>query len=161
MRICLIKLIFILLMSTSVIAIAADLTTEQIRNVSLSQWPSFGRDYFNQRFSPSTQINNSNVSKLAPKWTYSSGVKATFQATPIVVNGIMYVSLPFNGVVALDASSGKEIWRYEHNRRADWKLCCGPSNRGVAVGYGKVFIGTIDARLIALNAKSVLNCIEY
>jgi PQQ-dependent dehydrogenase (methanol/ethanol family) len=120
----------------------------------LLQWPSYGRDYTNQRFSPSTQINRDNVKSLALAWQYNSGVQATFQATPIVVGGVMYLSLPFNHVVALDAKSGRELWRYKHQRRSDWKLCCGPANRGVAVSGGKVFIGTVDARLIALDAKS-------
>lgn len=117
-------------------------------------WPSYGRDYSNNRFSPLSQINRDNVASLEPAWTYRTGVKATFQATPIVVHGVMYVSLPFNHVVALDARTGKELWRYEHKRRADWKMCCGPGNRGVAVSGGKVYIGTVDARLIALDAKS-------
>jgi glucose dehydrogenase len=120
----------------------------------LQDWPSFGRDYTNQRFSPSTQINQSNVKNLVQVWQYRSGITATFQATPIVQNGVMYLSLPFNHVVALDAQSGKEIWRYVHDRRKDWKMCCGPANRGVAVANGKVFVGTVDARLIALNAKT-------
>lgn len=125
-----------------------------VHGASSQDWPSYGRDYSNNRFSPLAQINRENVSQLEPAWTYRSGVKATFQATPIVVNGVMYVSLPFNHVVALDARTGKELWRYEHKRRADWKMCCGPGNRGVAVSGGKVYIGTVDARLIALDAKS-------
>lgn len=118
------------------------------------EWPSYGRDYTNQRFSPAQQINRDNVKDLALAWQYNSGVKVTFQATPIVSGGVMYLSLPFNHVVALDAKNGRELWRYEHQRRADWKLCCGPANRGVAVSGGKVFIGTVDARLIALDARS-------
>ncbi|WP_424192551.1 pyrroloquinoline quinone-dependent dehydrogenase [Ampullimonas aquatilis] len=132
----------------------ADSVTERIAHVANTEWPSFGRGYDNQRFSPLQQINAGNVEKIKPVWTYQSGVKATYQATPIVVNGVMYVSLPFNHVVALDAKTGKQLWRYEHQRRKDRKLCCGPSNRGVAVGYGKVFIGTVDARLIALDEKT-------
>lgn len=117
-------------------------------------WPSYGRDYTNQRFSPLTQINRDNVAKLVPVWQYKSGINATFQATPIVVDGVMYLSLPFNHVVALDAKSGQQLWRYEHPRRKDYKMCCGPANRGVAVNGGKVFIGTVDARLVALDAKT-------
>ena len=116
-------------------------------------WLTYGRDYSNQRFSPLSQIDKSNVARLAPKWIYQSGVASTFQASPIVADGVMYLSLPFNHVVALDARSGKELWRYEHKRRVD-KMCCGPANRGVAVAYGKVFIGTVDARLIALDQKT-------
>ena len=66
----------------------------------------------------------------------------------------MYVALPFNHVVALDARNGRQLWRYEHVRRADRTMCCGPANRGVAVADGRVFIGTVDARLIALDARN-------
>ncbi len=116
-------------------------------------WLSYGRDYSNQRFSPLRQINKGNVARLANAWTFNSGVSSTFQTSPIVVDGVMYLSLPFNHVVALDARTGKEIWRYKHTRRTE-KMCCGPANRGVAVAYGKVFIGTVDARLIALDQNT-------
>ena len=118
-----------------------------------ANWLTYGRDYGNQRFSPLAQINASNVKRLTPRWIFQSGVTATFQATPIVADGVMYVSLPFSHVVALDARTGRELWRYNHKRRTD-KMCCGPANRGVAVAYGKVFIGTVDARLIALDQKT-------
>lgn len=136
-------------------AAAAEVTDERLLAAAADtdNWISYGRDYSNQRFSPLTQIQSGNVAKLAPKWSYRSGVTSTFQATPIVVDGVMYVSLPFNHVVALDARSGKQLWRYEHQRRTK-KMCCGPANRGVAVAYGKVFIGTVDARLVALDAKT-------
>lgn len=119
-----------------------------------NDWPNYGRDYTNQRMSPLTQINPQNVKNMALAWQFKSGVSATFQATPIVTNGVMVVALPYNHVVALDAKTGKELWRYKHERKANWKMCCGPANRGVAVSEGKVFIGTIDARLIALDAKT-------
>ena len=118
-----------------------------------ANWLTHGRDYGNQRFSPLTQIDAANVGRLRPAWIYQSGVPSTFQATPIVADGVMYVSLPFNHVVALDAKTGRELWRYTHKRRTD-KMCCGPANRGVAVAYGKVYMGTVDARLVALDAKS-------
>ena len=116
-------------------------------------WLSHGRDYGNQRFSPLKQINKGNIKRLVPAWTFNSGVASTFQTTPIVVDGVMYLSLPFNHVVALDAKTGKELWRYKHKRRTE-KMCCGPANRGVAVAYGKVYIGTVDARLIALDQNT-------
>jgi glucose dehydrogenase len=118
-----------------------------------ANWLLYGRDYSNQRFSPLAQIDATNVKRLAPRWIFQSGVSSAFQATPIVVDGVMYVSLPFNHVVALDAASGRELWRYTHKRRTD-KMCCGPANRGVAVAYGKVFMGTVDARLIALDQRT-------
>ena len=130
-----------------------DSTTSNITQAAANEWPSFGRDYSNQRFSPLKQINTDNVQQLTTAWHFKTGVPATFQATPIVTNGVMYLSLPHNHVVALDAKTGEQLWRYEHKKR-EWKLCCGPANRGVAVGYGMVFMGTGDARLIALDAKT-------
>lgn len=135
-------------------ATETDSTTASILTPATGAWPSYGRDYTNQRFSPLKQINSTNVDKLALQWSYKSGVKGSFQATPIVADGVMYLSLPFDHVVALDARNGKELWRYQHHLRPERTLCCGPANRGVAVGYGKVFIGTVDARLIALDAKT-------
>jgi alcohol dehydrogenase (cytochrome c) len=118
-----------------------------------ANWLTYGRDYGNQRFSPLRSIDAANVKKLVPRWIYQGGVASTFQASPIVADGVMFVSLPFNHVVALEAATGRELWRYEHKRRTQ-KMCCGPANRGVAVAYGKVFMGTVDARLIALDAKT-------
>ena len=120
----------------------------------MHDWPSYGQDYSSKRFSTSVQINQQNVKNLAQVWVYKSGVVGSFQTTPIVQDGVMYLSLPFNHVAALDARTGKELWRYTHQRRKDWQMCCGPANRGVAVSEGRVFIGTVDARLIALNAKT-------
>lgn len=116
-------------------------------------WLLHGRDYSNQRFSPLDAVNTGNVGKLVPKWIYQTGIAGTFQTTPLVADGVMYVSTPFSHVVALDAKTGKEKWRYEHQRSTQ-KLCCGPGNRGVALGYGKVYIGTVDARLVALDQET-------
>lgn len=113
-------------------------------------WLIHGRDYTNQRFSPLDQINVRNVAKLVPQWIYQTGIAGTFQATPIVADGAMYLSTPFSHVVALNAVTGAEIWRYEHKRKSE-KLCCGPANRGVSVGYGKVYVATVDAHLVALD----------
>lgn len=119
-----------------------------------TEWPTYGLDHTNRRYATIDQINTRNVHQLSRAWHYQSGVKATFQATPIMVDRTIFLSLPFNHVVALDAVTGKLLWRYEHQRRKDYPMCCGPGNRGVAVADGKVFMGTVDARLIALDAKS-------
>jgi glucose dehydrogenase len=142
------------LLALSVITLAACAGVGSKHSSNSKEWPSFGRDYTNQRMSPLTQINTQNAGKLGLAWQFKTGVAATFQATPIVTDGVMYVALPYNHVAALDAKTGKELWRYQHERKANWKMCCGPASRGVAVSDGKVFIGTVDARLIALDAKS-------
>jgi len=137
------------------IALAADIDDTRLLAAATepASWLTYGRDYGNQRFSPLARIDASNVKGLVPRWIYQSGVSATFQATPILTDGVMYVSLPFNDVVALDARTGRELWRYEHKRRTS-AMCCGPANRGVAVAYGKVYEVTVDARVIALDQKT-------
>tara|TARA_B100000482_G_scaffold192183_1_gene179345 strand:- start:25293 stop:27035 length:1743 start_codon:yes stop_codon:yes gene_type:complete len=117
-------------------------------------WGSYGKDLTNQRYSKLNQINIKNVNNLELAWQYQTGIRATFQATPLVYKGIMYVSLPFNNVIALDGKTGEELWRYEHDRNPNWKMCCGPTNRGVAIHGEQIFFGTIDARLISLDIKT-------
>ena len=87
-----------------------------------SGWPLHGYDLAGTRFSPLTQIDTATVARLEPRWTWHSGVTATFQATPIVLDTVMYVSLPFSGVAALDARDGRELWRYRHEPRTDEAL---------------------------------------
>lgn len=118
-----------------------------------SDWLLYGRDFSNTRYSPLARIDAGNVHELAPRWIYQSGENATFQATPLVADGVMYLSLPWSSVVAVDARTGREIWRYQHQRRSA-QVCCGPANRGVALAYGRVYVATVDARLIALDARS-------
>ncbi|WP_334119699.1 pyrroloquinoline quinone-dependent dehydrogenase [Limnobacter sp.] len=117
-------------------------------------WPVFGGNWDHQRHTASSQITPANVAQLDTAWEFDTGVSSSFQATPIVVEGVMYVSLPFNHVVALHADTGKLIWRYTHDRLKSRKMCCGPANRGVAVSGGKVFMGTVDSRLLALDART-------
>jgi glucose dehydrogenase len=115
-----------------------------------TDWPLHGLDYANSRFSPLAQIDTTNVGRLTRAWSLKTGVRGTFQATPVVRDGVMYVSTPFNHVLALDAATGAERWRYRHElQRKD--SCCGPANRGVAVDDKHVYIATIDARVIALD----------
>jgi len=116
-------------------------------------WLHQGRTYANERFSPLDQVNRSNVKRLAPAWVHQTGVKATFQTTPVVADGTMYITTPFSNVEALDARTGERLWRYDHDRGGK-KLCCGPSNRGVGIGYGMVYVATVDARLVALEAAT-------
>jgi len=145
----------VLALLVGAIALAADIDDTRLLAAATdpASWLTYGRDYGNQRFSPLAGINVSNVTRLAPRWIYHSGVSATFQATPIVADGVMYGSLPFNHVVAVDARTGREQWRYQHQRRRP-AMCCGPANRGVAVAYGLVYEATVDARLIALDQKT-------
>lgn len=132
----------------------------QAAELPTTDWPLYGLDHTNQRFSPLAQIDTANVGRLQRAWTVKTGVPGSFQATPIVRDGVMYVSTPFDHVLALDAASGKELWRYTHVlTRKD--SCCGPANRGVAVDESHVYIATIDARLVALDRKSGVIAWEF
>lgn len=116
----------------------------------LEDWPLYGGNHANHRYSPLEQIHRRNVAELELAWRFDTGRVGSFQATPIVIDGIMYLSTPFNDVVALDAASGELKWRYRHTPTKT-RTCCGPANRGVAVAHGRVYMVTIDARFIALD----------
>jgi alcohol dehydrogenase (cytochrome c) len=118
-----------------------------------ADWPSYGRDHTNQRYSRLSQINTGTIAGLRLAWHYATGIRQAFEASPVVLGNIMYVSTPLNHLVALNARTGKKLW--EHAETLGTTIhCCGPVNRGVAVYGDRVYMGTLDGRLIALNAKS-------
>ena len=111
-------------------------------------------NYHQTRYYPNRQINVSNVSKLRPAWIFQTEVKESLETSPIVVNGVMYVTTSFNHVYALDARTGEELWHYKHKMGPITVYCCGPNNRGVAVHGDMVYMATLDAKLVALDAKT-------
>jgi quinohemoprotein ethanol dehydrogenase len=119
----------------------------------MDNWRLHGRTYDNQRFSPLTAITRDNVKKLSLVTLIHTGIVNSFEATPIVVDGIMYVAAPYNHVQAYDAASGALKWSYTPVLGyAD--NCCGPQSRGVAVAYGKVFVAQVDGHVVALDART-------
>ena len=121
-------------------------------------WLTYGQTYKEQRFSELTQINRSNIAELNLAWSKAIGdYNMRMQGTPLVVDGVMYVSNGWSVIYALNATNGEEIWRHdpEVDRSYAALACCGPAhNRGVAVYDGKVFVGTFDGRLIAVDANT-------
>ncbi|HBH41677.1 MAG TPA: quinonprotein alcohol dehydrogenase [Rhizobiales bacterium] len=111
-------------------------------------------NYDQTRYFPGKQINTSNVGKLHPAWIFQTEVKESQETTPIVVNGVMYVTTSFDHVYALNAKTGEEYWHYKHAMGPVTTYCCGPNNRGVAVYDDKVYLATLDSQLVALNAKT-------
>jgi alcohol dehydrogenase (cytochrome c) len=111
-------------------------------------------NYDQTRYYPGTQIDRSNVGKLRAAWIFQTEVTEMLETTPIVVDGVMYVTTAFNHVYALNAKTGEEYWHYKHAMGPVTTYCCGPSNRGVAVFGNKVYMGTLDAKLVALDAKT-------
>jgi quinohemoprotein ethanol dehydrogenase len=119
-------------------------------------WIAPGRTYSEQRFSPLDKINTTNVKDLGVAWEYRTYSVRGLEATPIVVDGMMYITLSWSKVVALDAKTGKEVWSYDPQvpgAQGRW-ACCDVVNRGVAIWKGALYLGTLDARLIKLDAKT-------
>ena len=114
-------------------------------------WLSFGRTYEEQRHSPLTQINRESVDGLGLAWYKDMGTNRAQEATPIVVDGIMFFTSSWSRVYAIDARTGEELWMYDPKVPGEVarKACCDVVNRGVAVYKGRVYVGSLDGRLIA------------
>jgi len=125
-------------------------------------WLTYYGTYDGQRYSGLDQINKDTVKRLAPAWVFQAGSVGlqsgsstySFEASPLVVEGVMYLSGPDGKVWAIDAKTGEELWRYRHASPFDVSLCCGNVNRGVAVGHGKVYLATLNCHLVALDAQN-------
>jgi PQQ-dependent dehydrogenase (methanol/ethanol family) len=111
-------------------------------------------NYDQTRYYPARQINAGNVKNLRPAWIFQTEIVESQETTPIVVNGIMYITTSFNHVYALNARTGEQIWQYRHKMGPITTYCCGPNNRGVAAYGDKVYMGTLDAKMVALDAKT-------
>ena len=124
------------------------------------QWLTSGRDFKLQHYSPLREITTNNVAQLGFAWeypvTYRGRVQHTLEATPQVVDGVMYTSGPWGTVYAVDAKTGKELWRHDPDVEGNWarRACCGVVNRGVAICKGRIYVGTLDGYLLALNAET-------
>jgi quinohemoprotein ethanol dehydrogenase len=119
-------------------------------------WMTHGRTYSEQRFSPLDSINADNAAQLGLAWYFDLDTDRGQEATPIVVDGVMYVSTAWSKVKALDAATGRQIWAYDPKVPGQTAVvaCCDVVNRGVAVWKGRVYVGTLDGRLVALDARS-------
>ena len=117
-------------------------------------WITYNGGYSSQRYSLLTQITPANVTNLESKWVLQNEVFGAWQSNPIVVDGIMYVTQRPNDVMAVDAVTGRVFWQFRHTPAAESRVCCGANNRGVAILGDTLFLGTLDARLIAIDAKT-------
>jgi len=148
--------VILLLVSLSS-ALAAEVTSDRLLNAGKdpNNWMMYGKDYRGWRFSDLKQINTENVHRLVPKWAFQTGITSRwgFQNNPIAVDGRMYITTPMNTLFCVDAKNGKLLWRYDYKNREDAAFLI-DANRGVAVGYGRVFMGTIDSHVIALDAET-------
>jgi alcohol dehydrogenase (cytochrome c) len=117
-------------------------------------WLMYSGDYSGHRFSTLDQINTSNARALVPKWAYQTMAGGKFETTPLVVDGILYATGQDDRAFALDAESGRPIWQYQRALPADIRPCCGRVNRGLAILGDKVFLGTLDTHVVALDSKT-------
>jgi alcohol dehydrogenase (cytochrome c) len=131
----------------------AAVTTERLLagTDDTANWLHYGGNYANWRYSPLADINRDNVSKLRPAWIFQTGVPGQFETSPVVADGVMFITAAYNNLFALNALTGEMLWHYEHQMPSEIQICCGPTNRGVAIVGDKVFMGTLDARLLAFN----------
>ncbi|MER2099674.1 MAG: PQQ-dependent dehydrogenase, methanol/ethanol family, partial [Pseudomonas qingdaonensis] len=150
--------LLMLCLATPLAALAAGVDEAAIRATEQAggEWLSHGRTYAEQRFSPLKQIDASNVKSLGLAWYMDLDNTRGLEATPLFHDGVIYTSMSWSRVIAVDAASGKELWRYDPEvaKVKARTSCCDAVNRGVALWGDKVYVGTLDGRLIALDAKT-------
>ena len=119
-----------------------------------SRWLHYGGTYKNFRHSPLTQLSPASVPKLQVAWAFGTGTVGQFEVSPILYDGVLFVTSSYNRLFALDAKTGAVLWRYDHQNGSNLPLCCGPANRGVAITGNLVLMATLDAHLIAFDRRT-------
>jgi alcohol dehydrogenase (cytochrome c) len=145
-----------LLVLVAAVSLDAQVSFDRLLNADREpqNWLSYSGTLFNQRFSPLTQITAANAKNLQLQWVWQSRSLEKFEATALVVDGVLYTVQAPNDVVALDAVTGRVFWTYSHQPAPDARTCCGRVNRGLAILGDTLYMGTIDAHLLAIDAKS-------
>src|SRR2546421_1138645 len=115
------------------------------------EWTSYGKNPQGWRYSELNEITAANVSKLAPQWIFQTGVSGKNETSPLVLDGMLYMTGPSNNAWAIDAKSGAPVWHYAETPPSGLKFCCGPVNRGMAVHGDKLFRLNIESNLVALD----------
>src|SRR5438067_2459034 len=131
--------------------------SQQALNAALDDeknWIHPNKDYTQARYSKPAQINRANVGKLPPAFVFQTAVIESMETSPIIVDGVMFLTTSYDHVYAVDAATGQELWHYKHPMGPTTTFCCAPNTRGVAISGNKVFLGTLDAKLVALDSKS-------
>jgi alcohol dehydrogenase (cytochrome c) len=135
---------------------AQHVTAERVTRAASEpqNWLTYSGTYASQRYTTLRQIAPQNVRNLEQKWVLQGQVLGAWQSSPLVVDGIMYLTQRPNDVLALDAKTGRVFWQYRYNNSADQRVCCGANNRGLAIHGDTLFMGTLDAHLVAIDAKN-------
>ena len=119
-----------------------------------ANWLMYGRTYNAQRHSPLDQINTKNVNRLIPVWTFQTGVLDGFECSPLVIDGIMYLTTPWNHAYAIDCKTGSQLWHFQKSLPQNLALCCDAVNRGFAAWGDRLYMATLDAHLICLDRNT-------
>jgi alcohol dehydrogenase (cytochrome c) len=137
-------------------AIVAPVTQQQLNaaDKNVNNFLLTNGNYAQTRFHPAQQIDRDNVKNLHVAWIFQTDVKESLETSPIVVDGVMYVTTSFSHVYALNAKTGEQLWHYNHKMGLVTTYCCGPNNRGVQVLGDLVYVATLDSKLVALSAKT-------
>lgn len=145
-----------LLLAGAAFGAQAQVTAERLANAANepANWLSYSGELSGQRYSSLEQITPANINALRLKWVYQAAQQGGWQSSPLVVDGIMYLTQRPNDVVALDARTGRVFWIYHHKLDPIQIVCCGANNRGLAMLDGTLFMGTLDARLVAVDARN-------
>ena len=149
-------LISVMVMLFPVVSLAGEVTTRRLVNALAEpeNWLHYRGDYSGRNHRPLKQIHRENVQDLRVQWVFQTGTGAKFETVPLVVDGIMYLTAPYNNGYALDARTGRVLWRYQRRLPKQQSLCCGPINRGFAILGELLFMATLDSHLVALDSKT-------
>src|SRR5882724_7240604 len=146
----------ILLATLALLLGGADITVGKLRTAQsdAATWLTYGKNYAGWRYADLAEINRANVSRLAPKWMFQTGVAGKFETTPLVFDRLVFATGPSNHAYALDALTGRPIWHYQKPVPSTVSICCGQVNRGFAALGDKLFKVNLEAKLVALDAKT-------
>ncbi len=150
------RAILVALLLSAAYAVHAQVTYDQILNAAATpqNWLTYGGTESSQRYSSLKEITPANVTKLESKWVLQDQVFGAWESNPIVVDGVMYLTERPNDVMAVDAKTGRVYWLYRWTPSPNARVCCGANNRGLAILGDTLYMGTLDAHLIAIDAKS-------
>ena len=150
------KLVVAVLLVAASYRLDAQVTSDRILRAAEEpqNWLTYSGGYSSQRYSLLKQIDTSNVKNLELKWMFQNQVFGPWETSPLVVDGVMYLTQRPNDVIALDAKTGRVFWQYRYTNSGRQQVCCGAQNRGVAILGDTLFMGTLDAHLVALDAKN-------
>jgi alcohol dehydrogenase (cytochrome c) len=145
-----------LLSAAASLVVGAQVTTDRLLRAADEprNWLTYSGNYAGHRYSPLRQITPANVGNLETKWIFQNQVFGSWESSPIVLDGVMYLTQRPNDVVAIDARTGRIFWIYKYPGASDYKVCCGANNRGLAMLGHTLFMGTLDAHLVAIDARN-------